>query len=364
MNKNILSRIWFNIQTVLFPYLEEELESLTAKQKQLICALELIRIEDFIQEPNIRYRGRPLKNRKAIARAFMAKAVYNFQTTRILIEQLHASIKLRRICGWEKAGELPSESVFSRSFAEFAQTELAQKVHEALIKAHTSKRLIGHISRDSTAIEAREQARKRTRNKMSKRKVGRPKKGEKAIKEKSRLQKQLECESITDMLSALPKSCDWGYKINSQGKGAYWKGYKLHVDFADGGIPISCVLTSASLYDNQVAIPLAERTRTKVTSLYDLMDAAYDAKEIKEHSYSLGHVPIIKPNKRRGKTIEMEPAQAKRYRERINAERGFSRLKEDFGAKHIRIKGHTKVMAHLMFGILALTVDSLIKFIV
>jgi hypothetical protein len=38
--------------------------------------------------------------------------------------------------------------------------------------------------------------------------------------------------------------------------------------------------------------------------------------------------------------------------ERVNA-----RLKDEFGASQIRVRGGAKVMAHLMFGVLALTVD-------
>ena len=37
-----------------------------------------------------------------------------------------------------------------------------------------------------------------------------------------------------------------------------WIGYKLHLDVADGDIPISGLLTSASLHDSQAAIPLAK----------------------------------------------------------------------------------------------------------
>ena len=75
-------------------------------------------------------------------------------------------------------------------------------------------------------------------------------------------------------------------------------GYKLHIDAADGGVPLSCILTSASLHDSQVAIPLATLTAARVTNLYDLMDSAYDAPEIRAHSESLGHVAIIDANPR------------------------------------------------------------------
>jgi hypothetical protein len=48
-----------------------------------------------------------------------------------------------------------------------------------------------------------------------------------------------------------------GTKKNSKGYKESWIGYKLHLDVADGQIPISCILTSASLHDSQAAIPLA-----------------------------------------------------------------------------------------------------------
>jgi len=71
---------------------------------------------------------------------------------------------------------------------------------------------------------------------------------------------------------------------------------------ADGQIPISCILTSASLHDSQAAIPLAALSASRTTNLYDLMDSAYDAKPIHEYSRRLGHVPIIDANPRRDVT--------------------------------------------------------------
>ena len=56
----------------------------------------------------------------------------------------------------------------------------------------------------------------------------------------------------------------------------YWVGYKLHLDTVDGGIPVSAIVTSASVHDSQVAIPLATWTAQKIVSCYDLMDAGYD----------------------------------------------------------------------------------------
>jgi hypothetical protein len=58
---------------------------------------------------------------------------------------------LRRLCGWEHRGELPSETTFSRAFAEFAGSALPCRLHEALIKQAYKDRLVGHVSRESKA---------------------------------------------------------------------------------------------------------------------------------------------------------------------------------------------------------------------
>jgi hypothetical protein len=115
------------------------------------------------------------------------------------------------------------------------------------------------------------------------------------------------------------------------------------------------------VHDSQAAIPLAKMTAQRVTNLYDLMDAAYDAEAIRRFSESLGHVPIIDRNPRKGEKIEMAPAQKRRYDERSTAERGYSLLKEKFGGRNVRVKGYAKVFAHVMFGIVALTANRLLN---
>jgi transposase len=175
----LLSQIWKAIQGQLFPYLEEEIGPLTDKVKQVVRILELVRVEEFIIESQKR-RGRKSTSRKALARAFVIKAVYNLNSTRALIDQLANAPSLRRICGYETGSQIPNESTFSRAFDEFSQIQLAERVHEALIETHQKERLVGHLSRDSTAIEGNEKPVCRCQKTISKakRKRGRPKKGE------------------------------------------------------------------------------------------------------------------------------------------------------------------------------------------
>jgi len=372
-----LSQIWFEVQQVLFPFIEKEIEEpLTGKLRKLVTILELIRIEDIVRVPEY-WQGQSPKKRKQIARAFIAKAAYNMDTTRELIDRLKISPALRRICGWQKVCDVPHESSFSRAFKEFSEAGLIQIAHEKIIKEHMGDEIIGHISRDSTSIDAREKpVRKSVKGLKPKKKRGRPPKGEVREKDTTRIERQ-QSMGTKEMLEDLPKSCDVGTKMNSKGYKKSWVGYKLHIDAADGHIPISCVLTSASLHDSQVALPLAGLTSQRITSLYDLMDSAYDSPIIKEHSLSLDHIPIIdinsRGNKKRKQQLNEEakrldvinfklPADV-RYNERSNVERVNGRLKDEFGGKTVRVRGYAKVMTHLMFGIIVLTADQLMRFV-
>lgn len=306
--------------------------------------------------------GRKREDRVAIAKAFVAKAVYNFETTKVLIEYLRGCKNLRRLCGWESRGDIPSESTFSRAFAEYAQGCLPQKIHEAMVKAYCGEKIVGHVSRDATAIETREKAVKKQQEEatvLPKRKRGRPRRGEEvAPKPPKRLDLQ-GGRRLEENLKDLPYRCDVGTKKNSKGYKATWRGYKLHIDCIDGDIPVSALLTSASLHDSQAAIPLMQMTSQRVTSLYDLMDAAYDAPQISEFSEKLSHEPIIDPNPRRGEKIPLDPAKKVRFAQRSSVERVNSYLKDNHGGSHIRVKGASKVMAHLMFGFIVITANQL-----
>ena len=60
---------------------------------------------------------------------------------------------------------------------------------------------------------------------------------------------------------------------------------------------------------------------------------------------------------------ELTWAEQDRYKERTMVERVNGRLKDAFGGRNVRVRGAAKVMAHLMFGVLALTADQLRKLI-
>ena len=49
------------------------------------------------------------------------------------------------------------------------------------------------------------------------------------------------------------------------------------------------------------------------------------------------------------------------YNERTTAERANARIKDEFGGRHLRVRGHLKAFCHLMFGVVALAADSIVR---
>jgi hypothetical protein len=357
--------IWNHIQRRLFPVLIEEFGSLTEKDRQFVEVIGLVPLGGFLEPYRWQGVGCPPKERAWLVHAYIAKSVYEFPTTRALLDALKARPMLRRLCGWESADELPHESTFSRAFATFAEDGLPQKIHAAMVRQHLGQRLVGHVSRDATAIEGCEKpAPKAPPPPKPSRPRGRPPKGQEPPPPPPKRLDLQAGRTLAENLADLPSACAIGCKRNSKGHQECWIGYKLHLDTIDGDIPVSAILTSAAVNDSQVAIPLAQMTAQRIPcSLYDLMDSAYDAPQIHAYSRQLGHVPIIDPNPRRGEKIPLAPAQAQRFKQRTASERVNSQLLERYGGRFVRVRGPKKVMAHLMFGLIALTAMQLYQLI-
>ena len=225
------------LQLNLIPGLEACGERpLTDKERQLVSILELLQIEKFAGRPAQRFGRKPWE-RQALARAFVGKAVYNHPHTRATIEALRATPVFRRLCGFVRRCDVPSESTFSRAFGEFAEIGLGEKVHQALVAQWVTPELVGHISRDATAIKGREKPVVKPRpEKPAARKKGRPRRGEvREPKPETRLERQGR-QSAQEALAELPVHCDVGTKKNSKGYKQTWIGFKLHADVNDCGL--------------------------------------------------------------------------------------------------------------------------------
>jgi hypothetical protein len=360
------------LQGELIGLVEQDYTGLTPKLEQIIRAFEFTQIELAVYRERgyaqRRGAGQPEADRCALACAFLAKAVLDLKTTRALIDRLQADSKLRRLCGFDLRFALPSEATFSRAFEEFASGELLQRVHARMIKDTLGEQLIGHISRDATAIEARESIAKKDKaqavSPKPKSKRGRPAKGEvRPTAEPSPLERQ-RGQTLAQMLAELDTACATGTKKNAQGYKISWKGYKLHLDTACCGVPISAVLTGANVHDSRVALPLTRISAQRVDACYELMDAAYCSTVIREEIQAAGRVPLIDHNPRQGQKREFAPHEAQRYKTRSGAERCNARLKDEFGARHVQVRGHAKVMCHLMLGVVALCADQFTRLLV
>lgn len=258
-----------------------------------------------------------------------------------------------------------------------------------MIQSALGDQLIGHISRDSSAIEAREQAQTKEVSKkteaptteagtlheedakevaaaataqvvMPKRR-GRPKKGEiRSSQDVGKVAQQRQ-QTVVEMLADMPKQCDIGTKKNAKGFKVSWKGWKLHLDTADCGVIVNHLVSSASMHDSIAAIPMMRISSQRVTYLYELMDAAYCSIEINLESKSLEHVALIDHNPRGGEKKEFAPHEAQRFKERSQAERSNARLKDEFGLRQIWVRGFEKASCHMSFAVLALAADQLMR---
>jgi Transposase domain (DUF772) len=187
---------WNHIQGTLFPWLREEVDPMTEALGRLVTTLDVIGLEAFVPKP-ARGAGRPPEDRRALARAFVAKAVLGVPTTTALTERLDVDRPLRRMLGWERRSRVLSEATFCRTFAEFAEGDLPARMHAAMIERSLAGRIVGAIARDATKIEAREKPIKKEPNYKKDesppdgarptRKRGRPRKGEQRPKPEAKV---------------------------------------------------------------------------------------------------------------------------------------------------------------------------------
>lgn len=363
MPKINISSIFHYLNPSLPGMLDEQLPHISPQHQQLLATLELLRIEEHMQDRPYSGIGRRPHSRICVARAFVAKSVMQIQDTKHLWHALRTDDNMRRICGWDRACDVPSESTFSRIFTRLSETNELEQLHKQLVKDEYRDHIICHVAIDSSAIDNREKpvTRVKSEAKPRRKKRGRPRRDEQAAQTQlpTRIHNQMSM-GWEDAMSELPKYCSIGAKKNSKGQASFWIGRKLHALVSDEGIPICVFTTSAHVHDSQVAIPLIKKASEQVTSLYDLADAAYDAQDIKDFSVQLGHVPIIDQNHRRGKSSEIEPDRARRYQARTVVERFFSQLKDNYGGRNIRVRGDQKVHTHLMIGVLCIFAHALL----
>lgn len=315
---------------------------LLSSHQRVALVLEQIVIEEHIQDAPS-WTGRPRLSRKAGVRALIAKAVLNIPTRKELVERLRIDLRLRRICGF--TGPTPSESTFCRLFAELAASGRLDLALESAVKTRLGDEVFHHVSHDSTAIPGRERTPKPAKFKA---------KRQRSSPSPHEIQESL---SWQECLRGLPKQCDNSAKNGPQGHLVFWRGYKAHASVGDGGIPLAFFTSSASMHDSMGAIPLLKMVSERVgTVFYNLLDKAYQGPAILRVSEGLGQVTIVPPKQTKKDVLpkQLTADRAKRFENRTTVERFNSDLKENHGGNFVFVRGHAKVHAHLMCGVLAI----------
>jgi len=179
---------------------------LTKWEQGLVAVLEVVEVEAYVPpSASTQWFGRKLREDESIKWYFVAKAGYGYPFTLSLIEALLTLPNVRRISGFGKVSDIPSEPTFFRAFAEFAEIGLGEKVDEALVAKWLKPELVGHTSRDATAIEGREKPlRKEPRQKAT------PRKGEQRDTRGQTCLERHSGQSAEEEFQELPVLCDRG----------------------------------------------------------------------------------------------------------------------------------------------------------
>jgi hypothetical protein len=150
--------------------------------------------------------------------------------------------------------------------------DIMRETPDTMVKAARAGKAACHVSRDSTATEAREEPQKKEKREGKTRR-GRPKKGEiRPAKPETAVEKQIH-ESPEDSLKTIDTACARGCKKNSRGAVRFWTGYKPRLDVSDTGFPLGAFVSGANVHDGQLAIPPEKMTEGKVFFCYSLTGA-------------------------------------------------------------------------------------------
>ena len=192
-----------------------------------------------------------------------AMQVEKIKTFKKLVERLKTDPVFRYTCGFNILANTPSASTFSRFLDKLSQCPSLEKDYETLVKKAISLGIIDgtNVAIDATKIDAYEKS-----------------------KQKSRLKND-------------GKSANWGAKSDTDGNKIRWFGYKLHILVdCKSELPLSILVSPASYYDGEFAIPLIKKFLIKYHGIlnpkYYIMDSGYDfqknydyiANEVKAHA--------------------------------------------------------------------------------
>ena len=89
-----------------------------------------------------------------------------------------------------------------------------------------------------------------------------------------------------------------------------------------------------------------------------------DDRCIRVEIQAAGRMHLIDHSPCTGEKQEYAQDKAERYITRSGAERCNAQLKDEFGARHVQVRGHAKAMCHLMLGVVALCANQITRLLV
>jgi len=284
-------------------------------------------------------RGRNGYALASILGIMLLKLLYQQRTMKQTLLLLHENGNLKDMLA---ITEVPSEATVSRLSREVEQIVPPSSLHGRVVQAYAKsldRLAVGHLSIDSTIVEAREKpVRTRVPKAKPPKKRGRKAKGsldEQQHRERQAQQEQERIaylqESFETSLGKLELRCSVTAKQNSKGKKQWFIGYKAHLATDDHGVPMSFAVTGASVHDSQVAVPLMKKTRETADFLYALLDKGYISPVINDYVGMIGRKAIIDRRAYKGVVADpLDHASQQRYGARTTVERTNSELKDGY----------------------------------
>ena len=284
-------------------------------------------------------RGRNGYALASILGIMLLKLLYQQRTMKQTLLLLHENGNLKDMLA---ITEVPSEATVSRLSREVEQIVPPSSLHGRVVQAYAKsldRLAVGHLSIDSTIVEAREKpVRTRVPKAKPPKKRGRKAKGsldEQQHRERQAQQEQERIaylqESFETSLGKLELRCSVTAKQNSKGKKQWFIGYKAHLATDDHGVPMSFAVTGASVHDSQVAVPLMKKTRETADFLYALLDKGYISPVINDYVGMIGRKAIIDRRAYKGVVADpLDQASQQRYGARTTVERTNSELKDGY----------------------------------
>lgn len=215
----------------------------TQRYEAIFSALDLEKIVAVVSKKS--WRGAPVElNYPAMVCSLFARLVERIPTIKDLLKRLKNDLLFRVNCGFLISDDVPSEASYSRMIQKLSVSDVFDQENNAMILQAFTEGFItdDHVAIDASHFEARDQApAKEEKPKPEPKKRGRKTKEEQAaydqFKKEAELNQTLFEKEVAAQLDAtyeelrseIPIEPQWGVKKNSEGKNAYWFGYKAHL---------------------------------------------------------------------------------------------------------------------------------------